>query len=822
MRAARKRSRTTGAIVVASVVVAGLAAIPAVASPSSPLTWAPAGALGKPPASTRISTRLWQLTQPAARTASVSERSRLLSLPATGAGSLMQPTATTVQVEVRSSTTTSATSAVVQRVGGKVLHVSDRYATVTARVPIASLVELGQSTDVAAVTEVIRPRSAAMPAATSSLTTAAVMCGSATSEGDVQLRAKSVRSIYHFDGTGVKVGALSDSFDMSSSSIDARTDIASGDLPGSGNPCERLTSVDVVQELDTQGDDEGRGMLQIVHDLAPGAELAFATAYMSETGFADNIRALRAAGADILVDDVMYLDEPYFQQGLIDAAINDVTADGARYFTAAGNSNVIVGGKDVASWEAPAYRATACPSPVSSYEASCMDFQPAAGTDSNRTFTLANGGEAVIGLQWAEPWYGVTTDLDLVVVNLDTGGIAAVGGDDNIVTQRPSEFLDVKNTSGSVGHFAIVIGKTSGDSPRVKVDIGQSDGITAMEYPVSGGGDIVGPTIVGHAGNSSGMSVGAVPYDDATTPEKYSSRGPMVTYFEPVVGTTPAAATAPVVVNKPDFVATDGGATTFFGSRMGGVWRFYGTSAAAPHAAAVGALMLQAQPSLTAAQMRGVMVAKAASMAHGTSAAIGAGRLDALGAVALISKPPASIFSATIPGNRSARLTFTTGLVVTGNTATCTSSNAGRTGSGTGPSPIIVRGLSNGKTYTCKVVSRNGNGSTTSRMPGIVVPRTVPSAPTTPTVSQPGAGRALIKWGLPVTTGGNWVRQYQYCLVSCSRAVSWRSTALVSGRPARQVPLYRLVKGRTYTVSLRAVNAAGPSAVKVLRFKQSR
>lgn len=822
MRIARISRSTTAAVVASLLCAAGLAAIPAVAVPVSPMASVSAGVLGKPPATTHLSSRLWQLSQPAARTASASRRSQLLFVPAEGAGSLMQATATSVQVEVRSGSTAAATSTAVLRVGGTVLHVSDRYATVTARVPIASLVELAQSPDVAAVTEVVRPISAPRSVASSSLAAAAVSCGSATSEGDQQLRAASVRSDYNFDGTGVKVGALSDSFDTSTSSIDASADVASGDLPGRGNPCGRSTAVQVVQELDSQGDDEGRGMLQIVHDLAPGAELAFATAYLSETSFADNIRALRSAGADILVDDVSYFDEPYFQQGLIDVAINDVTADGARYFTAAGNSNVIVSGKDIASWEAPGYRATTCPSAVAAYEASCMDFQPEAGADSNRAFTLVNGGAAVIGLQWAEPWYGVATDLDLVVLNLDSGDIVAASADDNLVTQRPSEFLEVKNTSGSVGHYAVVIGKAAGASPRVKVDVIQSYGISAMEYPVSAGGDVVGPTIVGHAGNSSGMSVGAVPYNDATTPESFSSRGPMVTYFAPVVDTTPAAATAAVVVNKPDFVATDGGATTFFGSSKGGVRRFYGTSAAAPHAAAVGALMLQARPSLTATQMLGVMVAKAAPMAHGSAAAIGAGLLDALGAVALISRPPSSRFSATVPGNGSARLTFTTGLVVTGNTVTCASSNGGRLSSRSGSSPITVRGLSNGRTYTCRVLSQNGNGSTTSRMPGTVVPRTVPSPPTTPTVTQPSAGRALVTWGTPTATGGKPVTRYQYCLVACSRAASWKSTVTVGGRPTRKVLLLGLVRGRAYAVSLRAVNAAGPSAARVLRFRQTR
>ncbi len=59
-------------------------------------------------------------------------------------------------------------------------------------------------------------------------------------------------------------------------------------------------------------------MLQVVHDLAPAAQLYFATADVSEAGFASNIIALRNTyGCNIIVDDVAYFDEPAFQDGIV-------------------------------------------------------------------------------------------------------------------------------------------------------------------------------------------------------------------------------------------------------------------------------------------------------------------------------------------------------------------------------------------------------------------------------------------------------------------------------------------------------------------------
>ena len=94
------------------------------------------------------------------------------------------------------------------------------------------------------------------------------------------------------------------------------------------------------------------------------------------------------------------------------------------------------------------------------------------------------------------------------------------------------------------------------------------------------------------------------------------------------------------MVHKPDVVASDCGATSFFASLSQGVWRFCGTSAAAPHAAAVAALMRQANPGASGAQVRAALSATARPVPGFGIDQVGAGLIDARGAVNALALPP--------------------------------------------------------------------------------------------------------------------------------------------------------------------------------------
>jgi hypothetical protein len=168
--------------------------------------------------------------------------------------------------------------------------------------------------------------------------------GATDSQGIVQHRVDKLPA--GINGSGITVGVMSDSYDTNTAPNSAALDIASGDLPGVGNPAGNTEPVVVLEDFPGRTD-EGRAMLQIVHDLAPKAKLGFATANTGELGFADNIRALAGdpaapnfhAGfkADVIVDDIIYLAEPFFQDGIIAQAVDEVVKKGVSYFSSAGN-----------------------------------------------------------------------------------------------------------------------------------------------------------------------------------------------------------------------------------------------------------------------------------------------------------------------------------------------------------------------------------------------------------------------------------------------------------------------------------------------------
>ena len=191
---------------------------------------------------------------------------------------------------------------------------------ISAWVPVASLAQMSQATQLQSV----RPALGRV-----------LHSGRVVTQGDSVQRSDQARQLFGLNGQGTTVGILSDSWNVLGG---APAGVAAGELPGPGNPAGFTTPVQVVKE-GTGRTDEGRAMGEIVHDVAPGAALAF---YGPQTylDHADGIRALAQAGASVVVDDIGWFAEPWFQHSPIGSAAAQVAREsGTVVFSSAGNQD---------------------------------------------------------------------------------------------------------------------------------------------------------------------------------------------------------------------------------------------------------------------------------------------------------------------------------------------------------------------------------------------------------------------------------------------------------------------------------------------------
>ncbi|NIA10214.1 MAG: hypothetical protein GWP10_10950, partial [Nitrospiraceae bacterium] len=148
-----------------------------------------------------------------------------------------------------------------------------------------------------------------------------VRTGSVTTEGDAIHRTYDVRTTYSQSGSGVKVGIISDGVDNL------------GAAQGFGD----LSAVTVLNN--TQGGDEGTAMLEIVHDMVPGADLYFHDSGANVVAFNAAIDALVNAGCDVICDDMGWNEEPFFEDGTVATHVTDViTSNDIIYVSSAGNA----------------------------------------------------------------------------------------------------------------------------------------------------------------------------------------------------------------------------------------------------------------------------------------------------------------------------------------------------------------------------------------------------------------------------------------------------------------------------------------------------
>lgn len=447
------------------------------------------------------------------------------------------------------------------------------------------------------------------------LSLAKTRTGAVTSQGDFAQSTDRLRAPFvvpGLTGKGVTVGILSDSFNCLGGYA---TDQSTGDLPAG------IVILEESPDCTTYGSDEGRAMAQIIADVAPGANMAFYTASNGEADFANGILALAEAGARVIVDDVGYFQEPVFQDGIVAQAIDQVKAAGVAYFSAAGNE-----GNN--SFEGPFINSGVMGGLFKNDF--LMNFDGTQATTTTELPITIPGHSisqqpvtATIILQWDQPFAntgklgpGSNVSMHLCITNgngtrLRCSFFASGIGFD------PVQVVSITNLGLSDRHYGIQVAVRKGIPPGLVKIIYADDGAGGSidQFQTHSG------TIQGHPGAAGAAAVGAAFYFNTpkcgTTPavaEPYSSWGGDPILFD----TDGRRLEQPDRRKKPDFVAPDGGNTTFFGGPFNNLVNtsisqcedqiqsgttyypgFFGTSAAAPHAAGMAALMLEASPNAT-------------------------------------------------------------------------------------------------------------------------------------------------------------------------------------------------------------------------------
>jgi len=467
--------------------------------------------------------------------------------------------------------------------------------------------------------------------------------GAVVSEGDAIHGASAARPQFGVDGTGVKVGVISDGIKgvvaTKCDSCDPVSGgpVASGDLPETtGTRRDGLltaTSGGVESQSFRADEDledthsffepcafrgagaEGTALLEIVHDLAPGAQLSFGNANTS-LEFIAAVNGL-AADNDVVVDDLGFIGEPADGQSSVSrntaAALNNPANRIRTYVTSVGNAAndhyfgaYVDSGQDAGSingvtsgGRAHLFRSSADTSDVLGLGPQPYDL-----------ISLPTNGEVIIVLTWNDPAGQSGNNYDLYLVDDSTGQVVARSTDVQRGVQDPIEAIDFLNR-GQSGDFRIVVQNVNNQAASRNLNMFSFQPQCAVDGPrrlASGrherhnyntpsrsvlaqsdsGGSPVSAISVGAICSASAAAQGVFAGSDAPSESCNDGTHGTIEFFSSL---------GPTLDNrlKPDIAAIDGVSITGAGRFPS---PFFGTSAAAPHVAGIAALVLQAAPCL--------------------------------------------------------------------------------------------------------------------------------------------------------------------------------------------------------------------------------
>jgi hypothetical protein len=436
-------------------------------------------------------------------------------------------------------------------------------------------------------------------------------------EGDTILKTATVRAQYGGGGAGMKIGVISNGVNSIAQSESA------GDLPSN-----------VIVLSNTVGGDEGTAMLEIVHAMAPNAQLYFHDCGSNTVAFIAGVNQLKADGCTVIVDDISWNTEPFFQDGYVASNVEAITPN-VVYISSADN------------YAQQHFQGTFCPGEYVTYPPSTTkyylndDTQP---TSCNPTLGYSHheplyvfmpwGSSIYSVLEWNDPFSSANNLYNIVLVDnsdMDAFYLSTPPGKGGT-----SQTILAYTASSSTCNEDYSIGGVSGC--LVDVDVSEDPGNSGYStiglyiFPSGGAGVLTPSQLTGTgltanlvpAGSIHGqpaapdvIAAAALPESNPTVNEPFSSEGPVtITY--------PSATTR----TKPDISGVDGVQT----SGAGGFSEpFYGTSAAAPSIAAVVADVWGLYPSTSAAQIRAYLKNSADYL--GSADIFGSGRADAMNMV---------------------------------------------------------------------------------------------------------------------------------------------------------------------------------------------
>ncbi|CEM22657.1 unnamed protein product [Vitrella brassicaformis CCMP3155] len=450
--------------------------------------------------------------------------------------------------------------------------------------------------------------------------TTRMLVGNTTSQGDISMQTDTVREKYGVSGSTLAcIGVLSDSYNVRNNGTNAGLLKELGDLP---------EQIEVLEDLpaDSGANDEGMGMMELMYDVAPGLKaFAFHTAFGGQAGFANGILAL-ANQCEVVVDDVIYYSEPMFADGAIAQAIDEVHAMNKSYFSACGN-NAESGTFEIFNKD---------PEPETIYKGifeSSYQFHIFNATDATYLpVNISVNSTAIIVMNYDQDYFSITengtgAEADIDMFLYDENGTQILEYSTSGGNGDPIESLIFTN-EGPYETFLLRLGKVAHKTPgdAVKAD---PNFIMLVYFGVSRDNDFIfGPSEYGHSNANGGCGVCAAEYQNTTAFGKfevtkvnwYSSQGGAPIFFDPD-GTRKAI---PQIRESPYVCGPDGANTNLFPPREymtperdregDGLPNFFGTSASAPHVAALAALIKDYNKDLTPDQIKKLLADTAQDM----------------------------------------------------------------------------------------------------------------------------------------------------------------------------------------------------------------